>query len=101
VTDPHNPPAPACPVWCDAHPHGADWDVDPGAVTKTCTRRVVAAADTDGQPVVISLERFAELVCGAVSVGAAVVRIEAHGSLVLDCARNVARVVMSMVDRAA
>jgi hypothetical protein len=54
--------APACTAWCQAHPVGhREWDQHPAAVTKLCRRVIEAAADLDGTPVTIDVQRFASL----------------------------------------
>lgn len=54
--------APACTAWCRVHPVGhREWDQHPAAVTKLCRRVIEAAADLDGTPVTIDVQRFASL----------------------------------------
>ena len=49
--------APACPSWCPDAPHG--WAVDTFATVKVCSAASVVTTDEDGEPVTVTLDRFA------------------------------------------
>jgi hypothetical protein len=75
----HDTNPPDCPPWCESDHDG--WTERSGTITKTCTRSRPAMHDLDGQPVTVTLERFADLDAGHVEVAEPQVTVEVHGAL--------------------
>lgn len=93
---PDAPAAPPCPSWC-ADP-GAGWDVSPAATSKLCELAHEPTLDVDGEPVAITLHRFAELVDGQVAVEDPTLSVRAHGRLDLDHAQRLGQAILDYVN---
>lgn len=90
------PQSPACTDWCQGHERGASWDVQSGAVTKTCRR--LASVEADGERAVVELERFASHDEDGLTVEAVTVHVVALEPLSLSFGAHLAEVIGRMVE---
>lgn len=93
---------PRCPDWCECGHDG--WELNPGAVTKTC-RRVIPVSGY-GYTGEVILERFADLTLPGVEIEPTIVRIESdcdqmNGQAAVLLAETIIRAADLVLERAA
>lgn len=86
--------APQCTSWCETTHDG--WDETGPDITKTCTCTRRVTDDLDGQPVTVTLERFATVDYGAVTINAPEVRVNVMGSLGMRAALALAQALQEL-----
>ena len=84
---PHNGP-PICTPWCSVHPEGPQWEECPSGFTVTCRRVIQCEESGDGNPVTITLERFARYGEGRLLVDPVTVQVYATGDITPEDAKR-------------